>query len=76
MCQEMKNVIDVTVEEIDIAIRLPQNTSNHIGKKVLESSVSAKDESAWKTRCLSQQNKSEKTKRQNSVKGTDGNCKM
>ena len=62
MCQEMKNVIDVTVEEIDIAAKAAAKHMN-LMEKVLESSVSAKDESAWNEMFVAAKTKSEKNQK-------------
>ena len=59
LCQEMKNVIDVTVEDIDIAAKAAAKHMN-LMEKVLDSNVSAKDESAWNEMFVAAKTKSEK----------------
>ena len=59
LCQEMQSVINVTVEDIDIAAKA---AAAHMSlmEKVLESNVSAKDESAWNEMFVAAKTKSEK----------------
>ena len=59
LTQEMQSVISVTVEDIDIAAKA---AAAHMSlmEKVLESNVSAKDESAWNEMFVAAKTKSEK----------------
>merc|ERR550534_1959181 len=55
----MQSVISVTVEDIDIAAKAAA-THMSLMEKVLESNVSAKDESAWNEMFVAAKTKSEK----------------
>ena len=61
LCQEMQNVITLTVEDINVAAKA---AASHISlmEKVLESNVSAKDDTAWNEMFLAAKTKSEKNK--------------
>jgi len=61
LCQEMSDSVNAMIEDLDAAAKA---TSGHLElmEKVLESSVSAKDESAWNEMFSAAQIKSEKNK--------------
>jgi len=61
LCQEMNDSVNAMIEDLDAAAKA---TAGHIElmEKVLESSVSAKDESKWNEMFSAAQNKSEKNK--------------
>merc|ERR1719450_1412200 len=61
LCQEMQDIVNVTIDDLDVASRAVLNHME-LMEKVLESNVSAKDEAAWNHMFVAAQTKSEKNK--------------